>query len=225
MKDIKRKLILGLGILVVLLAAAGLFTLFQQPDPLQMTTLALENLNQADSFAFSVAQQQTVAGNERQLTRISGYKSGENIHIQGQMAGSQVEMIKIGQTLYSKDPFSGRWIRYDDISIAQRVFLVELDPLATLQIKEIGEVVPKGESIVDETKCRVYTFKPSIQNQLLESFWSDFEYTLYITKRTKMILKAEITALNKETMEPMKITLEFKDFNKKITIQPPQAAG
>jgi len=225
MKVRKRRIIIGLVILVALLVAGGLFTLFQQPDPLQMTTLGLENLSKADSFAFSMTQQQTVAGNERQLTRISGYKSGENIHIQGQMAGSQVEMIKIGQTLYSKDPFSGRWLKYDDISIAQRVFLVELDPLATLQIKEISEVVPSGESVVDESKCRVYTFKPSIQNQLIESFWSDFEYTLYITKRTKMVSKAEITALNKETKEPMKITLEFKDFNKKIAIQPPQTTN
>jgi len=225
MKGSKRKIIIGLAVLAVLLVGAGSFVFLWQPDPLKMTTLALENLNNANSFAFSLTQQQTVAGNERQLTRISGYKSGENIHVQGQMAGSQVEMIKIGQTLYNKDPFSGRWIKYDDISIAQRIFLVELDPLATLQIKEIGEVVPKGESVVDQTKCRVYTFKPSIQNQLLESFWTDFEYTLYVTKRTKMIAKAEITALNKETKEPMKITLEFKDFNKKISIQPPQAVG
>jgi len=157
------------------------------------------------------------------MTKITGHKSEDNTHILGQLAGSEVEMIKIGETLYNKDPFSKQWIKFNDISVAQKVFLVELDPLATLQLKEIGEVMLKGEEKFDGDKCFVYTIKPSIQNELIERFWSDFEYTLYITKGTKTVSKAEIKALNKETKEPMRISMEFKDIGKRISIQPPQA--
>lgn len=220
----KRRILLGSIVLCFLLIAGGIFIFLRQPDSQQMTILGLENLQKSNSFAYSLTQQQSVNGKDRLLNRISGYKSGENIHIQGQLAGSEVEMIKIGETLYNKDPFSKEWVKYNDITAAQKVFLVELDPLATLQIKEVGEVMLKGEEKVNGVKCRVYTINPSIQNQLIERFWTDFEYTLYITKGTKTVIKAEIKANNIETKEPMSITLEFKDFGKKISIQPPVGA-
>jgi hypothetical protein len=217
----KRKLFLGLIVLGLILAAGGIYTLFSKPDPLKITELGLANLTKSDSFSYSITQKQTVQGQERLLTRISGYKNGENIHLQGQIAGSEVEMIITRDTLYNKDPFSKEWVKFNDISVAQRVFLVELDPLATLQLKELGEVVLKGQETVDGKKCWVCTLKPSIQNQLLESFWTNFEYTLYIPKTSKTVSKAEVTAKNKETQEPMTIVLEFKDIGKKISIEPP----
>lgn len=220
----KRKMILwGAIVLGFLLVAGGLFTFFRQPDPQQMVALGLENLSKSDSFAYSVTQQQSVDGKNRLLTRIAGYKSGENIHIQGQLAGSEVEMIKIGETLYNKDPFSKEWIKFSDVSVAQKVFLVELDPLATLQLKEIGEVMPSGDEEFNGKKCWVYNIKPSIQNQMIERFWSDFEYKLFITKAAKTVSKAEVKAKNKETGEPMAIVLEFTDIGRRISIQPPGA--
>jgi len=217
----KKKILLGLVILGVALAAAGIFTFLRQPDPLKVTETGLANLIKANSFAYDITQKQTVQGQQRLLTRISGYKNGDNIHIQGQIAGSEVEMILTKEILYNKDPFSKEWIKFSDISVPQRVFLVELDPLATLQLKELGGVMLKGEEEVDGKKCWVCTLKPSVQNQMLERFWSDFEYTLYISKSSKTVFKAEVTAKNKETQEPMSITLEFKDIGKEISIQPP----
>jgi hypothetical protein len=217
-----RKIIGRLIILILLLASGGALLFLSQPDPQKMVMLGLENIKKADSFAYSITQQQYVDGNNRLLTKINGYKSGDNIHIQGQLAGSTVEMIKIKDTLYNKDPFTNEWIKFSDITVAQKVFLVELDPLSTLQLKEIGEVVSKGNDEVSDKKCRVYTLKPSIQNQIIERFWSDFEYTLYITKAAKTIAKAEVRAKNKETGEAMTITLEFRDIGRKISIQPPE---
>jgi len=220
-----RKIIRGLTVLILLLVVGGAFLFFRQPDPQKMVELGLENIFRAESFAYSVTQQQYVEGKNRLLTRINGYKSGESIHVQGQLAGNKVEMIKINNTLYNRDPFTNEWIKFNDISVAQKVFLVELDPLSTLQLKEIGEVVPKGNAEVDNKSCRVYTIKPSIQNQIIERFWTDFEYTLYITRGTKTIAKAEIAAKNKETREPMAMTIEFKDIGRKISIQPPEEAN
>lgn len=220
----RKKLILwGAIVLSVLLVAGGVYTFLRQPDPQQMTSLGLENLSKAESFSYTLTQEQSVGGKDRLLTRITGYKSGENIHIQGQLAGSEVEMVKIGEALYNKDPFTKEWLKFSDISVAQRVFLVELDPLATLQLKEMGEVMISGNEEINGSKCWVYTLKPSIQNQMIDTFWSDFEYKLYIAKSTKTVSKAEIKAKNKETGEPMTIILEITDLGRKITIQPPGA--
>ena len=221
----KRKIILGSVIICILLVAGGIFSFLRQPDPQGLVIQGLENLRKANSFSYTITQQQVVDGQERLLTKIMGYKSGENIHIQGQLAGSDVEMIKTGKTLYNKDPFSKEWIELSDFSIAQKVFLVELDPLATLQIKEMGEVMLRGQEEVNGKKAWVCTLKPSIQNQIMERFWSEFEYTLYITKSNKTVAKAEVKALNIETQDPMSITLEFQDFGRKISIQPPPMAA
>lgn len=221
----KKKIITGGIVVCILLVVGGLFAFLRQPNPELLVSQGLENLNKANSFSYTLTQQQTVDGKVRFLTQITGYKSGDNIQIQGQLTGSKVEMIRVNNVLYNKDPFSSKWLKFNDVTIAQKVFLVELDPLATLQLKETGEVVLKGDEVIEGKKCWVCTLKPSIQNQMMESLWTDFEYTLYIAKSTKTITKAEVKALNKETEEPMTLVLEFKDIGRKITIQPPDTTG
>lgn len=218
----RRTIIIGSLVLCFLLVVGGLSVFLSKPDPAKLTVLSLENLNKAGSFAYSITQEQTAGGNKRLLTRISGYKSGENIQIQGQLAGSEVQMIKIKDTLYNKDPFSKEWVMFNDLSVVQKVFLVELDPLATLQLKEMGEVMLKGKEEVNGRDCWVCTLKPSVQNQMLERFWTDFEYTLYIAQNNRTVSKAEVKAKNKESKEPMTMILEFNDIGRKISIQPPE---
>ncbi|MGI5901763.1 MAG: hypothetical protein ACOX7U_04745 [Desulfitobacteriia bacterium] len=218
----KKKVVIGVAVACLLVIGGLLTSVLRSPAPEKIVNLALENIKKANSFAYSIDQQQYVEGQKRQLARIDGYKSGENVHIQGQLIGSNVEMIKIKDTLYNKDPFSKEWIVFQDLSIAQKIFLVEIDPLSILQFKDIGEVVSKGSTELNNKKCWVYTFKPSVQNQMMERFWTDFEYTLYIAKAGKTLAKAEVAAKNKETQEAMTLALEFKDFGRKISIQPPE---
>ena len=56
---------------------------------------------------------------------------------------------------------------------------------------------------------------------MMEVFWTDFRYTLYIRKADKTLVKATIEAKNKAKSDPMTMTLEFKDIGKKIAIAPP----
>jgi hypothetical protein len=164
-----KKKMLGSHCPVFLLIAAGIFTFLRQRSPAN-SSAGLENLLRPINLVIG-SSSSIRCWQKRLLTRIPGYKSGESIQ-SGTNAGSEVEMIKIKDTLYNKDPFSKEWIKFSDVSVAQKVFLVELDPLATLQLKEIGEVMFKGVEEVDGKKCWVYTLKPSIQNQMIERFWS-----------------------------------------------------
>lgn len=214
----------GLWILIgvgIVLTGVLLGRFFWQPDPTQLVTESLERLNGTNSFRYSLTQHQWVEGKDRVLTQVSGEKDGENTHILGQLAGSEVEMIKIGESIYSKEPFSKKWIRFVNTLASQEVFLAELNPLSSLQMKELGEVMLSDQGKVNGEKVWVCTLAPNVQNQMMEVFWTDFQYTLYIRKMDKMIVKATVEAKNKENSDPMTMTLEFKDMGKNIAIQAP----
>lgn len=211
-------LIIGIGIVLM----GGLLGRFLwQPDPTSLVADGLEGLNAATSFRYSMTQHQWVEGKDRVLTQILGERDGGNTRILGKLAGSEVEMIKIGDSTYIKDPFSNKWVRFANTQAAQEVFLAELNPLSSLQLKEYGEVMLSGQEKVNGEKVWVCKLSPSVQNQMMEVFWTDFQYTFFIRKSDKMIVKAIIEAKNKEKSDPMTITLEFKDIGKKINIPVP----
>ena len=216
----KRGLWLLIGISIVLIGGLLGRSLWQ-PDPTNLVTHGLERLNAATSFRYSLIQHQWVEGKDRVLTQVQGEKDGGNTRILGQLTGSEVEMIKIGDSTYSKDPFNKKWIRFANAPAAQEVFLAELNPLSSLQMKELGEVMLSGQGNVNGDKVWICYLKPSVQNQMMEVFWTDFQYTLYIRKSDKMLVKATIEAKNKAKSDPMTMTLEFKDIGKKMNIQAP----
>ena len=216
----KRGLWLLIGISIVVMGGILGHSLWQ-PNPTDLVTHGLEQLKVATSFRYSLTQHQWVEGKDRVLTQIQGEKSGGNTRILGQMTGSEVEMIKIGDSTYSKDPFNKKWIRFANAPAAQEVFLAELNPLSSLQMKELGEVMLSGQGNVNGEKVWICNLKPSVQNQMMEVFWTDFQYTLYIRKSDKMLVKVTIEAKNKAKSDPMTMTLEFKDIGKKINIQAP----
>jgi hypothetical protein len=217
----KRKRLLLLIIIAIIIIGGFLVRQFWQPNPGELVTSALERLNNAESFRYSVSQHQWVDGKDRVLTQIQGEKGGANIRITGQLVGSEVEMILIGDSLYNRDPFTKNWVRFNSTPAAQEVFLAELDPLSSLQFKELGEVKLSGKQKLNGEKVWVCELKPSVQNQIMEEFWTDFSYTLFISKSQKTVVKAIIQAKNKEKAEPMSMTLEFKDIGEKISIQTP----
>lgn len=218
----KRRFGLIIGISISILLMGGLLGRFLwQPDPTDLVKHGLERLNAATSFRYSLTQHQWVEGKDRVLTQVLGEKDGGNTRILGQLAGSEVEMIRIGDSTYSKDPFSKKWIRFANALAAQEVFLAELNPLSSLQMKELGEVMLSDQGKVNGEKVWVCHLLPSVQNQMMEVFWTDFQYTLYIRKSDKMLVKATIEAKNKVKADPMTMTIEFKDIGKKINIQAP----
>jgi len=220
MKKRKFGLVIGIGIMIVLLGGL-LGLLLRQPNPTDLVTQGLERLNASSSFRYSLTQHQWVEGQDRVLTQVLGEKEGGNTRVLGQMAGSEIEMIKIGDSTYSKDPFSKKWIRFANAEAAQEVFLAELNPLSSLQLKDLGAVTLSNQEKVNGEKVWVCQLSPSVQNQMMETFWTDFRYTLYIRKSDKMLVKATIEAKNKVKSDPMTMTLEFKDIGKKISILAP----
>lgn len=218
----KKKWLLLIIVISIVLVGGVLGSLLWKPDPNQLVQHGLEKLNGAVSFRYTVTQHQWIDGKDRILTQIQGEKDGGNSHILGQLVGSEVEMILVDDVWYNKDPFSQKWIKFANSASAQEVFLAEINPLSSLQLKEPGEVVLSGREKIGKTKVWVCTLNPTVQNQIMEEFWTDFSYTLYIERSSKNIVRAIIEAKSKEKGQPMSMTLDFRDINKKISILPPE---
>jgi len=216
----KRGTWLLIGISIVLMGGL-LGRLLWQPDPTNLVTHGLERLNAATSFRYSLTQHQSVEGKDRVLTQILGEKDGGNTRVLGQLVGSEVEIIQVGDSTYNKDPFSKKWIKFANTAATQEAFLAELDPLSSLKLKELGEVMLSGQEKVNGEKVWVCYLMPSVQNQMMEAFWTDFQYTLYIRKSDEMLVRATIEAKNKVKSDSMTMILEFKDIGKKMNIQVP----
>ncbi|MGE4272946.1 MAG: hypothetical protein AB7E31_08760 [Desulfitobacterium sp.] len=195
--------------------------LLWKPDPIELLTHGLEELTQATSFRYAMIQHQMVEGKDRILNEIVGEKDGENTRISGEIVGTDVEMILTVEGLYMKDPFSKRWIRYPSVPAAHEVFLAELNPLASLQFKEYGEVVLQGQEKLDDLKTWVIKFNPTIQNQAMESGWTEFSYIVFIGKRDQLIHRVVIEAKSKTDSQMMSLTMDFKDYGERIDISVP----
>jgi len=64
--------------------------------------------------------------------------------------------------------------------------------------------------------------KPSVENQLLETMWKDFEYNFWIDFHKGLIKQAQLKATNKKmTDTKLNVRVKFFDLNKKIKIQAP----
>lgn len=192
-----------------------------KPQPAELLTHGLEKLNQATSFRYSITQHQWVEGKDRVTTQILGEKDGGNTHISGQLVGTDVEMVVAGGGFYLKDPLGKKWVKYPSVPATQEVFLAELNPISSLQFKELGEVMLKGQEKLNGQKVWVIQLQPSVQNQMMEDFWKDFNYTVYLSTKDKTIRRATIEAKSKAKSEPMSMTLDFSDFGQKISVQPP----
>ena len=218
----KRGILLLILISTVLLGGvAG--SLLWKPDPMELLTHGLEELNQATSFRYTMIQHQTVEGKDRLLNHILGEKEGGNTRISGEILGTKTETVLTQEGLHMQDPFTKRWIRYPNVPAAHEVFLAELNPLSALQFKEYGEVVLEGQEKLDKVKTWVLKFKPTVQNQVMENGWTDFSYIVFIGKRDKLIHRVIIEAKSKTNNSQLALTMDFQDYGETFNIQVPIA--
>jgi len=63
---------------------------------------------------------------------------------------------------------------------------------------------------------------PSVENQLLETMWKDFEYHFWIDFHKGLIKQAQLNAVNKKmTTTRLNVKVKFYDLNGKIKIEAP----
>ncbi|HWJ02770.1 MAG TPA: DUF2092 domain-containing protein [Verrucomicrobiae bacterium] len=218
-----RKFIGAAVILGLIIVGVIGYRVVTKVEPQVTLDTALKKTAESKSFRYSMTQQMTVDGNNKLWTQITGEKNQSNTHIKGIMYGSEVDIYQIGDTLYQKDQLSKKWMIVKGTpTAAQDVFMTELNPLSGFNFKETGEVKYLGSDKVNGQKAQVFQMNPSVQNQLMETLWTDFSYKLYVSTKTNHLVKGVLQAKSKVKPDSiLTMTVDFKDFGQGIEIKAP----
>lgn len=218
-----RKVVIAVIVLGLIIAGVIAYRSTNRVEPQVTLGNALKKTAESTTYRYSITQQMTVDGSNKLFAKIDGEKNKQNAHIKGSMYGSEVDIYQVGDTLYQLDPFSKKWMTVKGAPpAAQEVFMVELNPLSSFNFKDIGEVKYLGKQKINGQNTLAFEVKPSIQNQLMETLWTDFTYTLYVNSRNNLLVKGVLYAKSKVKAENvLTMTTDFKDFGQGIEINPP----
>lgn len=184
---------------------------------------AINHMPQLTSFRYRLQSGFTVDNRKEVISRVEGETEQGNTHIKGEMVNTAIDIYYIDRTIYNYDSFSKRWLVIESgTSNSEELLISELNPLSNFRFKGLNEIKKLGFEKIDGVECLVVGSKPSLQSQLMESLWADFDYQLWIDYHDNIIRKAVLSASNKHNEKTrLSIKLEFYDFNKNMKIKPP----
>ena len=194
-----------------------------QLDPQVELDRAYKNMAAVTSYKYSLLSTFTVDQRKEVISEVVGEKQGGDTHIKGEMVNTPVDIYYIDRTIYNYDSFGKKWLVIpSSTSNSEELLISELNPLSNFRFKQVSMVEKLGFEEIDGTECLLVKCKPSVENQLLETMWKDFEYRIWIDFRKGLIKQAELKAVNKKMLTTkLTVRVMFSDLNRKIKIQPP----
>ncbi|MBP8820381.1 MAG: hypothetical protein KBG91_08150 [Syntrophomonadaceae bacterium] len=184
---------------------------------------AYKNMAAVTSYKYSLLSTFTVDQRKEVISEVQGEKQDGNTHIKGEMVNTPVDIYYIDRTIYNYDSFANKWLVIpSNTSNSEELLISELNPLSNFRFKQVSTVEKLGFEVIDGTECLLVKCEPSVENQLLETMWKDFEYNFWIDFHKGLIKQAQLKATNKKmTDTKLNVRVKFFDLNKKIKIQAP----
>ena len=190
--------------------------------PEELLPQAIERTISVDSYRYQVALQLRINGENRLLSHVRGERQHNQFHLQGEIAGQEVDVIYVNNRIYLKDAISGRWIVNHGGNIFQQdLFMIEVNPIASLKYESLSNINYLG---IERGRIDAYVieYTPVVTNQMLTTYWQDFRYTVWIDRRSNMIFKLEIFADHRDASHNgLHMQLLLYDFNERFDIQAP----
>lgn len=219
----KKMVIISAVVLACLLYFFYTITPHKPTSPPRTTiSNAISKTARESSYSYKLNMKTIVGGQDSIYTAIEGWKSEKGLKIKGKITDSDIEFYQIGNTNYTKDQVSGKWIKIVDNQLNQeKIFAAELNPLINFTYRELAEV--KYDGILKERDNNVwkYTVTPIVDNSYLEILWKDFVYEFCIDPSSGLLTKATLRANSKtNAADKLEIRVLF-DYNSKFEIEPP----
>jgi len=191
--------------------------------PEDLLPQAIERTISVDSYRYQVALQLKLNGENRLLSHVRGERRSDQFHLQGEIAGQEVDVIYVNNRVYLKDAVSGRWmVNHGGNIFQQDLFMIEVNPIASLKYESLDNIVYFGieRGRID---AHVIEYTPVVTNQMLTTYWQNFRYTVWIDTNSKMIFKVEIFADHRDASHNgLHMQLLLYDFNERFDIQAPE---
>ena len=215
----------GFFVLIMLLAAGAVFYYirFLKVEPAPLLEEVMKKAYQAESYRYELKADLDMAGKKKSWIKVQGECASDGYHFKGETLGTPVEIYQIGLKSYTKDPVSGKWTVLEGVDLTQQqLFMAEIDPLSSFRFKTMEEPRLIGKEKVEGRKCWVLEAKADVESEYMQTWWQDFTYRFWIDRRKHELLKAEAIAKSKNSSDTtLTMTVNFRDFNKKIKISPP----
>lgn len=212
--------------IAVLMAAAGVYYYFSalRVEPEQLIRETLENALQARGYRYTVLADFNIGGKKQTWIKVKGERVSDGAHFKGSILGTPVEVYQTGMRSYTLDPVTNKWIVIEGTDLdRQQLYMAEIDPLSNFRFEGIENVRLVGKEKVGGRRCWVIELRGrKVQSRVLDMYWKNITYRFWVDRR-RTLCKAVATAENKNSPGTfLSLIVEFRDFNKKIDINPPQ---
>jgi hypothetical protein len=225
MPNINKKVVLPIIAIVLIVTVLGIVVNYNSKPPVDPDLLLQQSLSKtlaSQSYKFHIECK--LGNNKEPISNITGERAGsDQIHIKGSLINSPVEFVQYKDSTYMKDPFSSKWLTLQGNQLAQaESFVLEFNPLANFNFKEVPELKYVGQEKVDGKETHVLELVPNIEMPFLENQFNVFKYQLWIDASDQRIYKAKINASHSANANAlMEIDLKLWDYDKEVNIQPP----
>lgn len=191
----------------------------------ELIATAIEQLQQHPSLKFSTESKVLLANNTIPYGNIEGeIADNKHFHAKGTILGSELEIYQIDDKTYRKDTLTEEWLVTEDGAIINESALInELNPTLNFLNLEIMEPKILEDEFADEEHCYKVTFFLVEASHPLQSYFQNLTYTLWITQDDHQIRRAMISGdtQSNDIKETLQMEIEFWDWGKPITIEPP----
>lgn len=229
-KLLRRQIILPLLLSLVLLGLGGYWSYNYyleeiKIEPQELIVQALDKTNEAVSYRFNVEANLIAGGNKVVLSNLTGERGDDgSLYLKGEMTGQPVEIYQVGDTTYFRDPTLERWmVTPGNNPLEQEKYMAEINPMSVLKITQVDDLQYLGRQKKVPGRPYLFTFRPKVNNQFLNTYWQDFTYQLLVDRGSKFIRRVTLEASHRERPDDkLTMTIDFFDYNKRINIKPPQ---
>ena len=154
------------GIILLLIFVYALFYFFsvRKIALVDMLSMSLQKTQISQSFSYQLE----VKLNGQVLSQVNGQLiKPDKVHLKGNIYKSEVEFIRLGETIYMKDIWTKKWITFEKGKIDKLNLLVmEFSPLDLLTYEQILNVRYKGREKLAPGKMLIIEGQPVFQKEI-----------------------------------------------------------
>ncbi|GAB6273254.1 MAG: hypothetical protein STSR0004_01170 [Peptococcaceae bacterium] len=211
------------GIVFLLIFAYALFYLFsaRKITPVDMLSMSLQKTLASQSLNYQLE----IKSNGQVLSQVNGQLiKPDKVHLKGNIYKSEVEFIRLGETIYMKDIWTKKWIMFEKGKIDKLNLLVmEFSPLELLAYKQVLNVRYKGWEKLAPGKMLIIEGQPVFQKDLPGLKDANFKGTYWLKPGERRIYQAVLEVKKAAPKQIIKVKIKLWDFNQKLEIKSPSA--
>lgn len=226
MRKKKIALLLSAALLLMLIATAAVRH-FALPTmglgPAELAAAATDDLLSLDSLTFHTQTELTINSDTVSLGKIDGQINGENLHIWGNVLGSDLNIYQIGATTYRQDTLTDQWLTTDDGELLTNAsLLADADPRSLFRLSGINNAEEANQAEINGQKCRGVSFCPTTADGSMEKYFDNIKCTIWVG-RDNHIMRTEIAAeaVTSGQSSTLTLTCDFSEWNTTPAITPP----